>query len=512
VAAALKDCPLVRDLLCPENLPGTPEHVEFLFTHGSLVFRTPHDVYKVKRAKDYGFFDYSTLEAREHYCREELRLNRRTAPDVYLGVLPVRRDARGHSLVRGGELVDWAVHMRTLPDALAAGALLRAGLLAPAAMAAVAAFLARFYAGLASLPPAPHALAASIEENLAQAQAFVPELIGERELAALGGRQRAWLERHAARLAARPARDGHGDLRLEHVYLLPQGPVLIDCIEFLERFRVADPVLDAAFLAMDLAHQGHPALGEHLLGRLAYETDDYDGYPLVDGYVSYRAFVRAKVAGFVACDAQTPGATAARKRREARALFATSREALRRRARPRTLLAVGGGIACGKTTVADTLAGSMGLACVSADATRKHLAGLAHDEPGDESLYAPAATQATQAELLRRAGLVLASGRDVILDTTFRSASLRARTRALAIEHGARFLLAECRVPPDVARARLAARTGGVSDARARLFERFTATWEPVVELPEGEHLVLDGTRPPEALVPAVRARVAGVA
>jgi hypothetical protein len=509
VPTPLEDQPLVRDLRRHENLPGQPERVEFLFTHASLVFRTPDDVYKVKRAKDYGFFDHTTLAAREHACREELRLNRRTAPGVYLDVLPVRRDAAGHSLVRDGDVVDWAVHMRALPDAVCAQSLLRTGRLLPADIAAVAVSLARFYAGLPLLPPAAAALADALEENLSQARPFVPELIGAAELERVATAQRAWLAGHAALLAARPARDGHGDLRLEHVYLLPHGPALIDCIEFLDRFRIADPVLDVAFLAMDLAHQGRRALGDYLLGRLAYATDDYDGYPLVDGYIAYRAFVRAKVAGFVAVDPSTPAPTAERKRREARAFFATSLAALQPPARPRTLLAIGGGIASGKTTVADALAAALGLGAVSADATRKHLAGLAHEAHGPPALYAPEVTAATQDEVLRRAGLVLASGRDVIVDTTFRSAAMRARARASAAEHGARFLLAECRVPAAVARARLGARTGGVSDARAELFARFTAAWEPVDELPPAEHLVLDGTHPPAALVELVRTRLA---
>jgi aminoglycoside phosphotransferase family enzyme/predicted kinase len=424
----------------------------------------------------------------------------------------VRRDKRGHSLFRGGEIVDWAVHMRTLPDERSAQALLRAGRLQPGDIAAIAAFLARFYGSQERLPPVPEALRTATEENLHQAEALSPDLLDARVLEDTGSLQRAWLARNIERLAARPARDGHGDLRLEHVYLLPQGPLLIDCIEFLDRFRIADPVLDVAFLAMDLVHEGQPGLGEFLLGRFAYETDDYDGYPLVDGYVSYRAFVRAKVAGFVATDPTTPARTAERKRLEARAYLGTSRAALRPRGGPLTLLAVGGGIASGKTTVADALAAALGLACVSADATRKHLAGVPRDTRGPPALYAPDVTAATQDELLRRAGLVLSSGRDVILDTTFRTVALRARARALARELGARFLLAECRVPAHAARARLAARQGGVSEARVEQFDRFSATWEAVDELAPDEHLVLDGTRPADALVDAVRTRLAACA
>jgi len=340
--APLERQPLVVDLSRPENLPGAPPRIEFLFTHGSLVFRTGTDVYKLKRPRDYGFFDYTTLEARRHFCDEELRLNRRTAPDVYLDVLPVFRDARGHSLVRPGEIVDWAVHMRQLPDEASALALLRAGRLGAAEIEAFAARLAGFYEQAAPAPANPAGLARSVEENFTQCRAFVPHLLDASTLEAVERGQRAWLAAHSARLAARPARDGHGDLRLEHVYLLEQGPVIIDCIEFADRFRLGDPALDAAFLAMDLERCGHGALAELLLARLAYESDDYDAYPLLDGYESYRATVRCKVAGLVATDAATASAAAARKAGEARAFLELARTLVERDGagpRPRAVVA-----------------------------------------------------------------------------------------------------------------------------------------------------------------------------
>ena len=493
--APLDRQPLVVDLRRPENLPGAPQHVEFLSTHGSLVFRTGTDVYKLKRPRDYGFFDYTTLDARRHFCDEELRLNRRTAPDVYLEVLAVFRDARGHSLVRPGEVVDWAVHMRQLPDERSALALLRAGRLGASDIEAFAARLARFYEQAAPAPADPAGLARNVEENFSQCAAFVPRLLDGPTLAAVERGQRAWLATQAPRLAARPARDGHGDLRLEHVYLLEQGPVIIDCIEFAGRFRVGDPALDAAFLAMDLERCGQPALAELLLARLAYESDDYDAYPLLDGYESYRATVRGKVAGLVATDAATAPAAAARKAGEARAFLELARRLIEREGagpRPRALVAVGGTIGSGKTTLAEALARRVGLPQVSADATRKHLAGLRHDERAAPEHYASAFTAATQDELLRRAEQPLLAGRSAIVDTTFARAALRARARDLALRHGARFLLVECRVPEALARQRLRARTAGVSDAREDLLAASRASWEPAAGLPPDEHLVVD--------------------
>lgn len=317
----LREHPLVKDLLRGENLPGRPDRVELRFTHGSFVFLTRTDVFKVKRAKDYGFFDFTTLEAREHDCREEVRLNRRTAPDVYLGVVAVRRDERGHSLVRGGEIVDWAVHMRRLPDDRSAQALVECGALTRARLAELAAFLARFYARAEERDPDPQALVSSFEENFAQVRPFAGRYLDAERLARLERRQRAWLAEHADLVERRPARDGHGDLRLEHVYFLEEGIAIIDCIEFCERFRIGDPALDVAFLAMDLHWRGRADLANALFEAFAERSGDFGFAPLVGGYLSYRATVRAKVACFVADDPETPRARAARKVEEARALL-----------------------------------------------------------------------------------------------------------------------------------------------------------------------------------------------
>jgi aminoglycoside phosphotransferase family enzyme/predicted kinase len=500
--------PLVIDLCRPENLPGNPRRVEFLFTHGSWVFRTERDVYKIKRPKDHGFFDYSTLEARRRFCERELILNRRTAPDVYLDVVPVRRDARGHSLVRGGTLVDWAVHMRALPDADSALTRLRNGTLTVDDVEAIAARMVAFHREAERHATDPLTLSAAVEENFEQARRHVGRFLDAPLLDAIAVRQRAWLTRHRHRLAGRPSVDGHGDLRLEHVYLTVDGPLFIDCIEFLDRFRIGDPALDMAFLAMDLTREGRPDLSELLMAVVAGLGQDFDWFPLVDGYLAYRAFVRGKVACLVAADADTPEAVGRRKAGQARAFFELSLAFLEpHRPRP-TVLAVGGLIGSGKTSLARALVRRLPAACVSADATRKHLAGLPLEQPGPESIYTPAFTARTQAELLRRAEEVLASGRSVILDTTFATRSLRGRAHQLAASRNARFLMLECRAPEPVLRERLAVRTGGLSDAREDLLDRFLASWQPIDELPTSEHLVLDATRPVDGLVEEVVARL----
>jgi uncharacterized protein len=535
---AEREAALVADLTRPENLPppeplapeaeaaaaagaGALPAVELLTTHGSLVFRTPQRTYKLKRAKDYGFFDYTTLAQRARFCAEEVRLNRRAAPDVYLGVLPVWHDRHGYSLVRAGAEgaeADWAVCMRTLPDAASALSRVRAGTLGTAALSAVAERIARFHREADEAPPAEDELERIVAENFEQSLPFAPALLDAGVLRELRALQERWLRRAAPLLARRAARDGHGDLRLEHVYLLPGGPVLIDCLEFSARYRVADPALDVAFLAMDLRREGRPDLSEFLLARWAFEADDHEAFALIDGAMSVRAHVRAKVACLVATDRATPAARAARKAGEAAAFLRLAlallaeppRAPLAVSGRP-LLMGIGGVIASGKSTLADALTAALGVPVVSADAVRKSLAGLRHAERGGSALYAPNVTARVHDELLARAGHVLGSGRPVLLDTTFSARALRDRVRALAAARGAAFLLLEVRVPEEVVRARLRARSasGGLSDAREEHATDLLAAFEPFTDLAPEEHLLLDGTRPADELVSEVRARLA---
>ena len=407
-------------------------------------------------------------------------------------MVPVYHDEAGYSLTRPGAIADWAVHMRRLDDAHSALSRLRRGELGAEELARIAERAARFYREAEEWAPDPGAMRAHVEENFEQVAPFVGDLLSDDALQSTRAAQLAWLEAHADLLARRPRRDGHGDLRLEHVYLLGDDVVLIDCIEFAERFRVADPALDVAFLSMDLRRLGRPELAEWFAARFAYESDDYEAYALLDGYVSYRAFVRAKVACLVADDESTSATVRERKRAEAVWLFALARRALEVPRPTPLVLGVGGMIGAGKSTVADRLARRWHVPTVSADATRKHLAGLGKLERGTAEIYSAPMTAAMQDELLRRTELVVQSGRSVIVDTTFRSRRLRARVRELAMRLGARFAMVECRVSEDEARQRLRARHGGVSDAREGLLDEFLVHYERMDELPDGERVVLD--------------------
>lgn len=511
---------LPEDLLRPDAYPpARPHAVEMRETHLSWVWLTESDVYKVKKPVSLGFVDFTSLDARRRACEAEVLLNNRLATGAYFGLVPVRRGTDGHEhLHDGGEVVDWAVHMLRLPDEARADVLLARGDLSGGDVDRLADHLAAFHARCDRSPTiAAHGAVPRLEENVranfAETRSEVGRVVTEAEAREVEDYQLGTLARLSGLLERRRTegmvRDGHGDLRLEHVYFgggpggATDGITILDCVEFADRFRCADVCADLAFLSMDLEAHGRVDLAERLLARYARATDDYDLYALVDFFESYRAWIRGKVALLVARDAADPSLRA-RAEAEARRNLLLSLAKDRASLLAPAVVAVGGIIASGKSTVAEALAERLTAPVVDADRTRKSLLGVAHRAAvhvgAFEGPYDPRVTDAVYDEVMARADAVLASGRPVVLDASFRTRALRQKARALAERHGVPFLFVECRVPEPVCIERLARREreGGVSDGRRAIFADFVARVEPTTELPAPEHLVLDTAAPLE--------------
>lgn len=498
-------------------------------THISWVFLFEHVVLKVKKPVNLGFVDFSTLELRRAACEAEGALNSRLAPGVYRGLVPVLRGPDGR--VRFGapsepagldfpastpaeedEIVDWAVAMRRLPDRDRADQRLGDGRLEIADIERLARTLARFHAGSRTGPDIDRfgslpAIAFNVRENFVQARAALLEVATEREACQVEAQQLGFLERSAdvldRRVRARRVCDGHGDLRLEHVYLHEgEPPIVLDCIEFNERFRYGDACSDIAFLSMDLAWHGRRDLAELFLATYARESDDYDLYSVVDFYESYRAYVRAKICAIGYTSAGIGPEARARLERDARRYLLLALAAERPSVEPPRLIAIGGTIASGKSTLADALGRRLCLPVLSSDRTRKALLGVApesplRDEPWSAS-YSDQRTEQVYAELLRRADAVLGSGRSVIVDASFRTRSMRQQARQLALTLGVGFIFVECRAPIEVTRRRLRerAKAASISDGRSDILDAFLRRCEPVVELDPSEHAVVSSAGP----------------
>ena len=529
---------LIAELARPEALghpPGTP--VEVVQTHISVVFLVGDEVFKLKKPRSLEFLDYSTLERRRHFCALEVQLNRRLAPEVYLGVVEIRRDAAGQLRVEGpGEVVDVAVHMRRMPDA----ATLASRLANPLASRPVDAALLRriggkvqgFHRAARRGPEVSafatfNAVAANARQNFAQLAGLAA--IDERLLTTLERCTEEALTRHHDLIEARARRqvacDTHGDLRLEHLYVFPERPpprdlVILDCIEFSDQFRCADPIADLAFLVMDLRRVDHPELAAALLtgyfnaydAPLAALPDGVDAAAeraesraLLPLYVAYRATVRGKVEAFKAAEPEVPPAAAAAAHLAAQRYLLLALHELQPPALRPCLVLVAGLPGTGKSTLARALAAE-GFRWVRSDAVRKQLAGLAPETPTraapDTGLYTPAWTLRTYQRCLDLTRAALLAGERVVVDANFRQASQRAPFVALARELGVPLQIFVCEADPTVVEDRLSRRTGDASDADVAIYRAARAAWEPVA-LEQGA-TVIDTTGAPDAAAGAV--------
>jgi predicted kinase len=402
--------------------------------------------------------------------------------------------------------------MLRLPDRDRADQRLAEGRLEIADLERLAGVLARFHAAAATgaqIDRFGHlgSIAFNVRENFVQARAALSQVVTEREARQVEGQQLGFLEENAAlferRVRARRIRDGHGDLRLEHVYFHGQEtPRVLDCIEFNERLRYADVCSDIAFLSMDLAWHGRRELAELLLAAYARESDDYDLYSVVDFYQSYRAYVRAKICAIGYTSAGLGVDARARLERDARRYLLLALAAERPSIDPPRLIAFGGVIASGKSTLAEALGRRLAIPVLGSDRTRKALLGVGadspiHDEPW-RAAYSDERTDQVYAELLRRAEIVLDSGRSVIVDASFRTRSMRQEVRQLSRALGAAFTFVECRVPIEVSRQRLRERANApsISDGRSAILDEFLNRYEPVGEIPAGEHAVVSSAGP----------------
>jgi hypothetical protein len=507
------------------QFPEPAGPIEQVQTHISTVLLTPRYVFKFKRPVDVGFADFSTLALRERFCRAELRLNRRLAPGVYLDVLPLTRVADGYALAGSGPVVDWCVVMTRLDPARMLDQRLRAGDIAPEEIDALAARLADFHRDAADGPAVARfgglaTVRGNWDENFRQTEPFVGTALSAADFHALREGVEAWLARHQGLLEARArdgfVRDGHGDLRCEHIDLGP--PIrIIDCIEFNERFRFADVANDLAFLLMDLTALGHPGTARRLLERYTAHSGDRALARLVPFYACYRATVRGKVTAFKLHDRNLSAAQRAATTERARGYFRLARSFLRELPPP-VLVLVAGLMGTGKTALAEALAARAGLRAFNSDAVRKALAAERHGPGADgapagagaawgQGLYSAAWTDRTYEALLARAEAELREGRSVILDASFARATQREAALALAARLGARCVLLECRLDEAHTLQRLRRRTAegrSVSDGREALYATQRAAFEPIAGLPPEAHLVVVTDRAPESLADAL--------
>jgi aminoglycoside phosphotransferase family enzyme/predicted kinase len=478
---------IVGWLANPAAYAHHPEGVAHIQTHISHVFLAGSYVYKLKKPVRYDFLDFSTVASREHACREELRLNRRLAPDAYLEVLPITRMDDGSYRIGGsGRPVDWLVKMRRLPTEMTLDELWRRGELQPAHIDRLAETLVSFYRGLAPLRLTP---AEYRERCLSHVRGNRREL-----LAARHHLQRGVVERihsfqlqllllETALLDSRVLQgrivDGHGDLRPEHICL--GDPVTIfDCIEFSSDFRSIDAADELAFLAAECDFLGAEWIGPQLYKAYQQQSGDRPPAVLIDFYKSYRACVRAKVAALRAD--QVHGQERHKFAAEARKHLAGAERYASHWVRP-LVIVVGGIAGTGKTTLASALADAFGAEHLRTDGVRRELFGGIPNAAGiDEGIYDDERRGRVYDELFRRAATFHSDRISVVLDGTFSTVKLLRQAKALASDSGSIWLAIECVCPAELARQRIRHRLSlgsDFSDARPEVHDVQHQRWEP---------------------------------
>jgi hypothetical protein len=472
-AELARQASLVAALRDPARFPHPVATVEVIETHISWVILTGDYAYKIKKAVDLKFLDFTTLAQREHFCREELRLNRRLAPDCYLDVVPITGQVDAPAIAAGGEPIEWAVRMRQFERGSELSCRLPTGAVTGETIDAIADRIAAFHAACPRDTAidgygAVRAVHRPIRNNLATLERRLVEP-GPR---ALLDRLRAWSEAEYQRLlpvlderrAGGFIREGHGDLHLGNI-ALERGRVLIfDCIEFDPRLRWVDVMSEIAFVVMDLGHRGRPDFARRLLNRYLERSGDYGGLAVLRYYLVYRALVRASVA---AIRREQEGRGSADDGVEIGAYLAEADRFTR--SSPPSLIITHGVSGSGKTTLTSALLEAMDLIRIRSDVERRRLAGLPPESgsgsaPGD-GLYAPEMSRRTYERLRALAESVLRAGYCVVLDATFLDRHERAACRVLAQATGAAFRILACRAEGHALRQRVLMRRQAGRDA-----------------------------------------------
>ncbi|MCB0219693.1 MAG: AAA family ATPase [Chrysiogenetes bacterium] len=506
---------LIKALSRPGAYPHHPDAVEIVQTHISVVALAGELVYKVRKPVDMGFLDFTTLEKRCADCHAEVELNRRLAPSVYLGVVPIAESGDGLLVEGSDEPIEWAVKMRRLPEDATLESRLAHDEISAAQIETLAERIAAFHRGAERGPHISEVacfetISRNLLENLHHPGAKEPEGTDAEILARLTTLTTQALE------AARPLIeersrcdvpcDCHGDLKTDHVYLFPDAAppddlVIIDCIEFNERFRYIDPVADMAFLAMDLTYQGRRDLSRALIARYFRSGGDEQGRALLQLYLSYRAAVRAKVLSIQAGEAETDAAAREALLEKARTYRLLSLGEIEAPGKRAGLVLIGGLPGTGKSTLAHAAAEAFGFELIRSDLVRKELAGLAPETPGTDALYSAEMSERTYKGCARRAGKILARGGRVIVDANFREEARRIPFVQLARECAARMLFAECRTPEQAIRRRLEKRGPDASDADWAVYRKLRDEWEPpAAQTARVAHSIDTGDSPEAAL------------
>jgi len=502
---------LIQHLQSPACFPHATAGFEVFETHISFVLLTGEYVYKFKKPVDLGFLDFTSLKKRKHYCEEELRLNRRLAPDMYLAVVSVHGDPE-HPVVEGqGPLLEYAVKMRQFDTAERMDLVTARGELTASHIDQLARIVAEFHenipvAGADTLFGTLEVIRSRFMQNFEQ----VLQHTDDAEISSMCNQVQSWSE---AALAKRQdlivqrkqqgsVRECHGDMHMANIILPAGKPVIYDCIEFSEDLRWIDTMSEVAFLYMDLDfHQQHK-LALRFLNEYLSRNGDYAGLGMWCIYLVYRAMVRAKVNSIGAKQQAANTKKAAEYLATTRKYLALARNYIESFASP-VMIILHGLSGSGKTWLAEQLRESYGAIQIRSDVERKRLLGFSAETKTKSAVgkgaYSADMTSQTYQRLLDLAGLIVQAGPSVIVDATFLKQSHRQHFKELAESLKVPFVILDIQASEDVLRTRITKRAEydkDASEATLAVLEQQLKYQEPITEDEEFYTIKIDTENP----------------
>ncbi|MBI2533683.1 MAG: AAA family ATPase [Deltaproteobacteria bacterium] len=474
--------------------PKPPEEVTHKETHISHLFFAGELVYKIKKAVRFPFLDYSTLARRRFFLNEELRLNRRLAPSVYLGVMPISYDEAGWRLGGWTEPAEYTLVMRRLPEKRMLPFLLETHQVTPEMMGELAQVVANFHAGAEGakgieLSRWPATVAAQWKENLNEVEPLAGVSIDSESLSAIADFGAKFLDSQTELLRRRAQggwiRDVHGDLHCDHVCFAPEGIQIFDCIEFNPKRRFGDLAAEVAFLLMDLSVRGAESMATPFLRRYRELIDDPELPSILPFYQCYRALVRGKVQAL-----RPEGAAAAAR------YFQYAARLTWQPLQPFVVILCGL-TGSGKSTLAGELGRRLGLRVINSDIVRKKMVNTSAHKivPLNQGIYTPAITERTYARMAHEAEKEILAGNGVILDATYGQRANREKLVRLVEKHGVPWSLIHCFASDEIIQQRLtqrAAQGTDISDGRWEIYVEQKRLCEPISEISSEARLELN--------------------
>jgi uncharacterized protein len=494
---------LIQAMLVPEfysHLVTMP--IELMQTHVSYVFLTGEYVYKIKKPVNFGFLDYSTLEKRQHFCHEEIRLNQRGAKELYLEVVSISQQDNSYHLGTDGVIVEYAVKMVQFPQTALLSNMFEAGTITTEHIEEMGREVAKFHDGAETSEYISgfgevDRVRESIDDNYHHTEKYIGTAQTQQQFTETKAYTDRFLAEHSQlfvdRISGGFIRACHGDLHLRNICRWHDKTILFDCIEFNEPFRFVDTMYDVAFAVMDLEARGRKDLANRFLNTYAEQTGDWAGLQVLPMYLSRQAYVRAKVTSFLLDDA---GISSADKAAAAKTAGDYYRQAWAyTQSHQGKIILMSGLSGAGKSTLGKQIATQVGGVYLRSDAVRKHLGGISLFSKGDESLYTPAMTAKTYQRVLELGAKLALQGFTVILDAKYDRVSLRTAVVDLAQSQSIPLQIVHCTAPEEVLRDRLQHRTGDIADATADLLASQQAAWEDFTPVERGYVMSIDTTQ-----------------